>query len=193
MKTILMMIATAALCAASTVFSLNSGVQCTGGCGPAPYGTVSLTQNGTQVDVLATLEPGNFFVQTGGPHRAFAFQILGDPAIAITGLSAGFAFTGDSAPWAGYGTFGYAIIGPDPSNHCCSNLAFTVGRVDLALLSVADFAPNDQGFSFEADIYGGATGNTGEVGAFSLIPEPESVGLIGVGLALLAWRARRRK
>ena len=45
--------------------------------GSGPYGTVSLTQNGANVDFNITLASGYNFVSTGGPHDVFAFNATG--------------------------------------------------------------------------------------------------------------------
>ena len=38
---------------------------CTGGCGTSPFGSVTLTQNGTTVDATVHLNSPNGFVKTG--------------------------------------------------------------------------------------------------------------------------------
>src|SRR5438093_13310983 len=50
---------------------------CTGGCGTPPFGTVTLTQNGTTVDVHLHLNSPNFFVKTGSADfMAFKFNAV---------------------------------------------------------------------------------------------------------------------
>ena len=51
---------------------------CTGTCGTAPFGTVTLTQNGTTVDVDVHLFSPNFFAKTGAADfEAFKFNATG--------------------------------------------------------------------------------------------------------------------
>src|SRR3954452_17024893 len=45
--------------------------------GAPNYGTVTLTQNGVNVDFNVTLAPNFNFVTTGGPHDLFAFNGTG--------------------------------------------------------------------------------------------------------------------
>src|SRR5512147_800379 len=50
---------------------------CTGGCGTAPFGSVTLTQNGGSVDVLAHLNDPNAWVTTGaGASQVFLFNAI---------------------------------------------------------------------------------------------------------------------
>src|SRR5216683_2571376 len=72
---------------------------CTGGCGTPPFGTVTLSQIGTAVDVTVHLNSPNWFVKTGaGAFQAFGFNangvVVGDitvdphtPALAAAALS----------------------------------------------------------------------------------------------------------
>src|SRR5436190_5018083 len=63
--------------AQALVFDLTSD-HCTGGCGTPPFGTVTLTQNGTTVDVNVTLAAGYFFVKTGSADLMnFKFNAIG--------------------------------------------------------------------------------------------------------------------
>src|SRR5690242_8656898 len=83
-KTLLM--ATGALLAAGlpmaasadpVVYLLTSD-HCTGGCGTPPFGSVTLNQNGTTVDVTVDLFGTNAFVKTGaGDDQAFKFNATG--------------------------------------------------------------------------------------------------------------------
>ena len=94
------------------VFDLTSD-HCTGGCGTAPFGTVTLEQDGTTVDVTVDLADGYFFVKTGAADdQAFKFNgtgfVVGDITVdqnAPNPLSADAgALNGD-----GTGNFGFGI------------------------------------------------------------------------------------
>src|SRR5216683_174096 len=64
--------------AQADLFNFTSD-HCTGTCGTAPFGSVKLTQNGTNVDVVVTLFDGSTFVKSGaGGFEAFKF--VGLPA-----------------------------------------------------------------------------------------------------------------
>src|SRR5262245_14682778 len=147
------------------VFNFTSD-HCTGGCGTPPFGTVTLTQNGTTVDVTVSLALGNSFVKTGSADfQNFKFNatdvVLGDitlhahvPAlVAATG-----AFNGD-----GTGDFAFGINCPSCANGGAGG--FTSDIVfHLANATIADLtAPNNLGNIFVADILSGETGNTGPV------------------------------
>src|SRR4051794_10840590 len=63
--------------AAPLVFDLTSD-HCTGGCGTPPFGSVTLTQNGTTVDVDVDLFGTNQFVKSGvGDFQNFKFNATG--------------------------------------------------------------------------------------------------------------------
>jgi hypothetical protein len=155
----------------------------TNGAGTAPFGTVTLTQNGTTVDFNVVLAAGYSFVKTGsGDDQAFKFNatgvVLGDitidahtPAlVAATGT-----FNGD-----GTGDFGFGINaptqGPGGSDPFTAPIVFHVAN---SLIS--DFTnPNNQGQLFVADILA-PNGNTGPVDAST----PNSVPDGGTTLMLL--------
>src|SRR5262249_28579262 len=51
---------------------------CTGGCGTPPFGTVTLTQSGANVDVVVTLAAGYTYAQTGSADfQLFKFNGTG--------------------------------------------------------------------------------------------------------------------
>jgi len=177
------------------VFDFTSD-HCTGGCGTPPFGTVTLTQNGTAVDTIVHLFDGNLFVQTGAADfQAFKFNatgvVLGDitvdahtPAlVAATG-----AFNGD-----GTGNFGFGINCPTCANGGAgafnNDIVFHVANATIADLT----APNNLGIIFVADMLSGTTGNTGPVDAtVPNVPEPASLLLLGSGIAGLgAWRWKK--
>src|SRR5437667_7636544 len=62
---------------------------CTGGCGPqASFGTVTLTQVGSNVNVVVSLLNGNQFVKTGaGGNMYFLFDNAGITLANITSIS----------------------------------------------------------------------------------------------------------
>lgn len=180
---------------------------CTGGCA-LPAGSVTLTQNGSSVDVSVTLtDKGSGFVDTGNgnSHTSFVFDIAGDPTISLTKLSAGFTYPADSTIDTPFGTFDYGIdcttCGPGASNTTPPPLTFTVTKAGGLLVS--DFTFNSYTVNgttydvfFAADIFDGVTGNTGAVGAASpgpSVPEPQSIAMLGSGLASLALFRKRRR
>lgn len=186
-------------CMATPAFAISYDLtvdNCTGGCGSAPFGTVTLTQNGSTVDVTVHLAGSNSFVKTGaGDSQAFKFNatdvVLADITVDVhvPGLVASTgAFNGD-----GGGNYAFGIncptCGGGSSGTFSNDIVFHVANAVIADLTHT----NNLGFLFAADILG-STGNTGLVLA---TPGP----IIGGGLpgllaacgGLIAMARRRRR
>ncbi len=181
--------------ASALVFTLNQD-GCTGTCGTGPFGTVTLLQvDSTHVTVTETLSAGVDFVSTGA-GQALEFNIFGNPAILVTGLSSGFSVGPAPATASTFGSFDYSITcsgcGHGASSPLPGPLTFTTA--DNSQLSVSNFIANAKGFFFASDVIG-TNGNTGNVasnagvdggggigGGTSAVPEPASMLLIGSGL-----------
>jgi PEP-CTERM motif len=172
---------------------------CTGGCGTPPFGTVTVTQNGANVDIVVDLAAGYSYVQTGSADfQAFKFNavdiVLGDitidahvPAlVAATG-----AFNGN-----GTGEFDFGINCPSCANGGAG--AFTADiSFHIANATIADItAPNNLGNIFVADVLA-PNGNTGPVDVSTppvSAPEPASITLLGLGLfGAGLWARSQRK
>ena len=182
---------------ATVIYNLTSD-HCTGGCGTAPFGDVTLTQTGTTVDVSVHLNSPNWFVKTSSAdNEAFKFNaldvVLGDIAVDvhIPGLTADAgAFNGD-----GTGNFGFGIscptCGGGASDKFNNDIVFHVANATIADLTV----PNNLGNVFVADLLSngpqGGTGNTGPVDATVPVPEPSTAMLLGLGLVGLVYRRNR--
>ena len=201
------MVAVSAATAGAQTFSFITSV----GTQPANVGTITLTQNGASVNVLVDLLDGYGFLNTGGQHTPFAFNIAGSEA----GLAATFTqpsggnyafgtFTlnaagGDNTP---YGTYGVAIdnsAGNGSSQAYFGDLAFTITRTGGLLTT--DFVANTDGYYFSADLTNGQnTGaqawadRAGGGGTGSVVPEPSTYVLLGSGLlGLVGFTSRRRR
>src|SRR5262245_40660264 len=172
---------------------------CTGGCGTAPFGSVTLDQNGANVDITVHLFSPNSFVKTGAADfQAFKFNASGvvlgditvDQTVPLETLAAQTgAFNGN-----GTGMFAFGIA----CTTCCNGSSGTFSDdivFHVAGATIADLtAGNDLGNIFVADILsaaaGGGTGNTGPVDV--AVPEPGTAALFGLGFLGLVVGGRRR-
>ena len=186
---------------------------CTGGCLPFSN-LITVTQVGpasnNTVNVSVT---GNFlFVSTGaGGGPSFFWNLLGNPTISLTGLTAGWQLVSTTAgSLAGDGFSGemeYAVTCFNIAGGCTSGggggkappLSFNVVAAGLTPGTFTPASFNDPGGTpandraiFVADVL--ANGNTGLVGATastSSVPEPISLSLVGGGLLALGLFRKR--
>jgi hypothetical protein len=185
--------------ATSSLDQISSGTIGTG-----TLGTVTLTQNGTdEVDVVVTLAADTGFVDTGGPHNAFAFNLNLQTAYSILvssptgGIMALGASNSTNTP---HGTF-VNVIGCTGCGSGGSNPYY--GPLDLQItassgISVANLVANGDGYYFSSDVIGPA-GGTGHIASNSItgdpspVPERASTALLGSGLMGLIISRRRRR
>jgi hypothetical protein len=174
----------------------------------APLGTTlgrvtvtDLVSGGVSVDV--TFNPNTvLFVNTGGPHTPFAFNL--NPAVTTSAIinitpdlvsGSGVTFTpAASSNDTPYGTFSNGIDGTfrnGGGNGVAGPLDFTITGI-----TTANFVANGLGFNFAADVLG-PSGGTGSIanGNFVVSGVPESstwammiLGFISVGF--MAYRGK---
>jgi hypothetical protein len=185
---------------ATVVYTLSID-HCSSGCGPAPYGTISVTSNGTGLDVLVQLAPNEF---VGGGLYDLTWDITGGPNITVTNISA-VDFTFLNAPTGapdtfhqnGFGDWQYAIdyTGPGGGPLGVQTLSFTItgaGTNESIFAPVYDTTDGVNVY-WTADIYSASTGFTGPVGApLGGIPEPATWLMMIAGIGLVGAALRRR-
>ncbi len=198
--------ASSAFAGPTYVFSVSEGTQ------PLNVGAITLTQNGANsVTVAVDLLSGYGFINTGGPHTPFAFNLTGSGALSVSfttpsnGIYASGVFSLNTGGGANtpYGTFGVAIdssAGNGSGAGYFGDLIFSltrVGGIDTSdFVRNADNAPILGGSYFSADL---SNGNNTGAQAWAIrttprtVPEPGAIGLLGISLIGMAAVARRRR
>ena len=184
-------------CLVALTASANAGtiLNISDGHGTGPFATVTLTQvDSNTVGVDVTAFAAYKFVDTGS-HDTFGFNITGNPAVTITGITSGFS-AGSGFSNGFVGSYTYSIQCPGCGSGGSSPLAgpidFQVNAV-TGTLSVADFVNK-----FAADVIG-PDGNGGTFTGLVTngeppppgVPEPLSLSLVGGGLLALGLLRKR--
>jgi hypothetical protein len=195
----------AASSARAVTFDFTSD-HCTNGCGTPPFGTVTLTANGTGgVDITVHLLDSNTWANTASTdNELFKFNdaTISLSDIVVTQTFAGETLEAQQAASAGgfngdgTGEFNFGIACTTCKNGATgisSDIVFTVNNTTIADLTQV----NNLGIIFVADILSGTTGNTGPVDVTpgSRVPDSGSTALLlGLGLFGLGFvRAPFRK
>jgi hypothetical protein len=174
---------------ATTIYTLSDD-GCTGSCGTGPFGAVALDQtSAATVTVTVTLVDEERFAGTGAGD-ALEFNVAGP--VTLGDITPGFAIGPAPDHASTFGTFLESITCAACQGSHVDNpagpLSFTVSSASGVTLS--NFKPNANGYYFASDIVG-LTGNTGNVAASNVAPEPVSIALLGVGLAGVGLMRKR--
>jgi hypothetical protein len=174
------------------------------GLGTAPFGTVTLTENGANLDVSVALNQGYAFVLTGAADfQDFKFNATGvalsDITISQNAPSGVGTLTATTGTYNGDGTgnFGFGIAGSDQKNGGAG--AFTTPiNFSIANATIADLTTaNNLGILFVADLLNTSTGSTGpaDVTLSTSVPDGgATVTLLGAALVGLgSFRKMIRK
>jgi hypothetical protein len=188
----------------ATIYTLTLD-GCSSSCGAGPFGTVTVTDNPTDVgslDVVVQLAAGIQFNGAGASktHTALAFDLVGNPAVTIQNISdtANFAGAGAIANASPFGAFGYTLDwkGPNGNPTGVTSLSFEI-KTSGAPLTLGSTDYNGTPLFFTADVLG--NGNTGNVAATGVpttgggVPEPATWAMMLMGFGGLGAMLRNRR
>lgn len=187
--------------ASATTFNLD--VISTGSIGTGVQGIVTLTQNGADevdVDVSLTNSATEQFVNTGGPHTPFVFNldstVLGTAVITITSTNTPAFVVGPGGESdTPYGAFVNSIdlIAGNGAHGPGGPLDFKV--TDASGINISDFIANANDAFFAADLLGtgGGTGAVASEGSIPSTPLPTAWTMMLIGLTGFGFVALRRQ
>jgi hypothetical protein len=204
MKTILSYLGALALASAAQANTVTYDItsdHATGGLGTAPFGTVTLTENGANLDVTVALNAGYSFVLTGAADfQDFKFNATGvavsDITITQNAPGAVGTLTASTGAYNGDGTgqFGFGIAGSTQQNGTAGAFNTDI-KFEIANATIADLTQtNNLGILFVADLYSTSTGNTGPADVTpgtTTVPDGGST-LALLGSALVGFGSFRR-
>ncbi len=194
--------------ATSITYSLDIDLSSGSIFGTGPYGQVTLTENGANIDVRVTLNTGFDFVRTGASGGVnFMFNVLGSSVADITSLVSPFNLVVAPVNTGPAGTFMYGVTCGTGNGNTLTGcktggagknpppLTFTVLNAALTDFVSPSANPNG-GYLFAADMIG--PGGTGLVGTRTPPPPPpppsvpEPLTLVTMGIGLLAAAGIKR-
>jgi hypothetical protein len=164
------------------------------GLGTGTFGTVTITDIAGGVTVDVSLVTGVNFVNTGGPHTPFVYDLNATPTSIIFPVGSPFSAAGSSSDTP-FGTFNHGVDmtggnGAPGSKH--GALDFTIDGV-----TTANFIAGTDGDFFAADLIVLSTGATGSVAAgtpiTAAVPEPSTWAMMILGFAGVGFMTYRRK
>lgn len=160
--------------------------------GSGTLGTITVTDIAGGVTVDVSLIAGINFVNTGGPHTPFTYNLNAVPTSITFAAPAIFSAAGTSSATP-YGSFnrGVDMTGGNgaPGQH---------GPLDFTLMGIttANFTTNSSGYFFASDLVRLSNGATGSVAAGTFtpaVPEPSTWAMMILGFAGVGFMAYRRR
>jgi PEP-CTERM motif len=191
----------------ATVYTLTLD-GCSSSCGAGPFGTVTVTNDATDLgslDVFVQLNAGVQFNGAGNSstHNSLAFDLVGSPTVTYKNLGVQqFANAGAMSNASPFGAFGYSLdfTGANHNPTGATTLSFEIYSATATALNplvLGSTNYNGTPLYFSADVYAnGTTGNVaakGPTGPLGGVPEPASWALMLVGFGGLGAALRHRR